>query len=146
MSVWPTVVIVKIFKRSYMYCMYTGVWSNYILHWVELSYLYCQISSCVGDSTCGQRALYGMGMTGIPIYNVSSMLLLWWVNTHAICCTEFSSYVQFFTAKCNCIICTYLYKNNLWGPRVKSKVMAKKLGQYNGKNFNNANSVSSKLH
>ena len=24
-----------------------------------------------GDSGCGQRALYGLGMTGIPIYNVS---------------------------------------------------------------------------
>ena len=23
-----------------------------------------------GDSTCGQRAVYQMGMTGIPIYNV----------------------------------------------------------------------------
>ena len=23
-----------------------------------------------GDSTCGQRALYELGMTGIPIYNV----------------------------------------------------------------------------
>ena len=31
---------------------------------------------CVGDSTCGQRALYEMGMTGIPIYNVSSVLIL----------------------------------------------------------------------
>jgi hypothetical protein len=25
-----------------------------------------------GDSTCGQRAVYLLGMTGIPIYNVSS--------------------------------------------------------------------------
>lgn len=25
-----------------------------------------------GDSTCGQRALYGVGMTGIPIYNVNN--------------------------------------------------------------------------
>ena len=24
----------------------------------------------VGDSTCGQRAVYQMGMTGIPVYNV----------------------------------------------------------------------------
>ena len=24
-----------------------------------------------GDSTCGQRALYQLGLTGIPIYNVS---------------------------------------------------------------------------
>ncbi|CAH1393826.1 unnamed protein product [Nezara viridula] len=33
-------------------------------------------SSCVGyvygDSTCGQRALYEVGMTGIPIYNVNN--------------------------------------------------------------------------
>lgn len=25
-----------------------------------------------GDSTCGQRALYQCGMTGIPIYNVNN--------------------------------------------------------------------------
>jgi hypothetical protein len=25
-----------------------------------------------GDSTCGQRAVYGLGMTGIPIYNVNN--------------------------------------------------------------------------
>jgi acetyl-CoA acetyltransferase len=25
-----------------------------------------------GDSTCGQRALYPTGMTGIPIYNVNN--------------------------------------------------------------------------
>ena len=24
-----------------------------------------------GDSTCGQRAVYQLGLTGIPIYNVS---------------------------------------------------------------------------
>jgi len=28
----------------------------------------------VGDSTCGQRALYQLGLTGIPIYNVSKVL------------------------------------------------------------------------
>lgn len=27
---------------------------------------------CLGESTCGQRALYEIGMTGIPIYNVTS--------------------------------------------------------------------------
>lgn len=26
----------------------------------------------IGDSTCGQRALYGIGMTGIPIFNVNN--------------------------------------------------------------------------
>ena len=25
-----------------------------------------------GDSTCGQRSLYEVGMTGIPIYNVNN--------------------------------------------------------------------------
>ncbi|TOF76088.1 lipid-transfer protein, partial [Vibrio parahaemolyticus] len=25
-----------------------------------------------GDSTCGQRALYEVGMTGIPVYNVNN--------------------------------------------------------------------------
>lgn len=29
------------------------------------------VGYCYGDSTCGQKALYGVGMTGIPIYNVS---------------------------------------------------------------------------
>src|SRR5918992_6257695 len=27
---------------------------------------------CYGDSTCGQRALYGLGLTGIPVVNVSN--------------------------------------------------------------------------
>src|SRR5262245_35715223 len=27
---------------------------------------------CYGDSTCGQRALYELGVTGIPIYNVNN--------------------------------------------------------------------------
>ena len=26
----------------------------------------------LGDSTCGQRALYQMGLTGIPIFNVNN--------------------------------------------------------------------------
>jgi len=25
-----------------------------------------------GDSTCGQRAVYEVGMTGVPIYNVNN--------------------------------------------------------------------------
>ena len=28
-----------------------------------------------GDSTCGQRAVYQLGLTGIPVYNVSSLTL-----------------------------------------------------------------------
>ena len=28
----------------------------------------------LGDSTCGQRALYQLGLTGIPIYNVRKIL------------------------------------------------------------------------
>jgi len=28
------------------------------------------VGYCYGDTTCGQRALYQLGMTGIPIYNV----------------------------------------------------------------------------
>lgn len=27
---------------------------------------------CFGDSTCGQRAVYGLGLTGIPVYNVNN--------------------------------------------------------------------------
>ena len=27
---------------------------------------------CYGDSTCGQRALYGLGLTGIPVVNVNN--------------------------------------------------------------------------
>ncbi|XP_078484988.1 sterol carrier protein 2 isoform X2 [Ciona intestinalis] len=30
------------------------------------------VGYCYGDSTCGQRALYQLGMTGIPIYNVNN--------------------------------------------------------------------------
>lgn len=30
------------------------------------------IENISGDSTCGQRALYEVGMTGIPIYNVNN--------------------------------------------------------------------------
>lgn len=28
------------------------------------------VGYCYGDSTCGQRAIYELGMTGIPVYNV----------------------------------------------------------------------------
>jgi len=27
---------------------------------------------CYGDSTCGQRAVYQLGMTGVPVYNVNN--------------------------------------------------------------------------
>lgn len=30
------------------------------------------INIILGDSTCGQRALYEIGMTGIPIFNVNN--------------------------------------------------------------------------
>lgn len=30
------------------------------------------IGYCYGDSTCGQRALYQVGLTGIPVYNVNN--------------------------------------------------------------------------
>ncbi|XP_067027835.1 sterol carrier protein 2-like [Acropora muricata] len=30
------------------------------------------VGYCYGDSTCGQRALYQLGLTGIPIYNVNN--------------------------------------------------------------------------
>lgn len=30
------------------------------------------VGYCYGDSTCGQRALYELGLTGIPIYNVNN--------------------------------------------------------------------------
>lgn len=30
------------------------------------------VGYCYGDSTCGQRALYQLGMTGIPIVNVNN--------------------------------------------------------------------------
>ncbi|MGH7789070.1 MAG: lipid-transfer protein [Candidatus Binatia bacterium] len=30
------------------------------------------VGYCYGDSTCGQRAIYGLGMTGIPVYNVNN--------------------------------------------------------------------------
>src|SRR5208282_801720 len=30
------------------------------------------VGYCYGESTCGQRALYGLGLTGIPVYNVNN--------------------------------------------------------------------------
>ena len=30
------------------------------------------VGYCYGDSTCGQRAVYQMGMTGVPVYNVNN--------------------------------------------------------------------------
>jgi sterol carrier protein 2 len=30
------------------------------------------VGYCYGESTCGQRAVYGLGLTGIPIYNVNN--------------------------------------------------------------------------
>ncbi len=30
------------------------------------------VCTCPGDSTCGQRALYQCGLTGIPIFNVNN--------------------------------------------------------------------------
>ncbi|MGH7924347.1 MAG: lipid-transfer protein [Candidatus Binatus sp.] len=30
------------------------------------------VGYCYGESTCGERALYGLGMTGIPIFNVNN--------------------------------------------------------------------------
>ena len=30
------------------------------------------VGYCHGDSTCGQRAIYTLGLTGIPIYNVNN--------------------------------------------------------------------------
>ncbi len=30
------------------------------------------VGYCYGDSTCGQRAVYGLGLTGVPIYNVNN--------------------------------------------------------------------------
>ena len=30
------------------------------------------VGYCYGDSTCGQRAVYSLGLTGIPVYNVNN--------------------------------------------------------------------------
>ena len=30
------------------------------------------VGYCYGDSTCGQRAVYGLGLTGIPVINVNN--------------------------------------------------------------------------
>ena len=30
------------------------------------------VGYCYGDSTCGQRAVYGLGLTGIPVFNVNN--------------------------------------------------------------------------
>lgn len=31
------------------------------------------VGYCYGDSTCGQRVVYQLGMTGIPVYNVRGL-------------------------------------------------------------------------
>ena len=33
------------------------------------------VGYCYGDTTSGQRALYQLGMTGIPIYNVNNYIV-----------------------------------------------------------------------
>ena len=38
----------------------------------ELENIIISYYSLLGDSTCGQRALYEVGMTGIPVYNVNN--------------------------------------------------------------------------
>src|SRR3989442_13305594 len=45
------------------------------LHDAGLSYEHVEqafAGYCFGDSTCGQRALYGLGLTGIPVVNVNN--------------------------------------------------------------------------
>merc|ERR1719272_2475867 len=32
----------------------------------------CAVGYCYGESTAGQRAVYALGMSGIPIYNVNN--------------------------------------------------------------------------
>lgn len=39
---------------------------------VFLSFIPVFLHGFAGDSTCGQRALYTSGLTGIPIYNVNN--------------------------------------------------------------------------
>ena len=40
------------------------------------------VGYCYGDSTTGQRAVYGLGLTGVPIYNVNNTsLTLHWGHT-----------------------------------------------------------------
>lgn len=39
---------------------------------MNLSFVFVTIFDLQGDTTCGQRAIYQVGMTGIPIYNVNN--------------------------------------------------------------------------
>ena len=57
--------------------------------------VHCIVSHCgkiiidnccsLGDTTCGQRAIYEIGMTGIPIYNVRYYdASFWWGNVATV--------------------------------------------------------------
>lgn len=47
-------------------------WRNYDFVIIVLFCILFCCNFCTGDSTSGQRALYEVGMTGIPIYNVNN--------------------------------------------------------------------------
>lgn len=47
------------------------VYGNILLNLMLLVNSY-YVNIILGDSTCGQRALYEIGMTGIPIFNVNN--------------------------------------------------------------------------
>ena len=49
--------------------VYISTYSNSLLLYPH----YTSVLVHAGESTCGQRALYELGMTGIPIYNVSTL-------------------------------------------------------------------------
>ncbi len=38
----------------------------------------------LGDSTCGQRAVYEIGLTGIPIYNVRARRMVLLCESHSV--------------------------------------------------------------
>lgn len=58
------------FQKSSLFCLsslfvFCHFFSYTAIQQAAVGYVY-------GDSTCGQRALYQVGVTGIPIYNVNN--------------------------------------------------------------------------
>jgi hypothetical protein len=48
----------------------------YVLEVYPLLVTFRCVGYCYGDSTCGQRAVYQLGMTGVPIYNVRGVVFV----------------------------------------------------------------------
>ena len=57
--------------RLRLLVMYGGTCAKVKKHFLLMNFV-----KCYGDSTSGQRALYNLGLTGIPITNVNNVCTL----------------------------------------------------------------------